>query len=127
NVKAPVYLLDTPNKTDWSTRITSRIKKAGFIFRNFDPNELPRLSAYDAINQVAQSYGVVVPLLAERATGSAIHNMRAAFIAGLADGMKKATSILQFADDPVPLDYRDFVEVAYHPNDVNRAIETFAA
>ncbi|MDN8812074.1 hypothetical protein Q0M12_13825, partial [Staphylococcus aureus] len=57
NLKAPVYLLDTPHKTDWSTRIISRIKKGGFIFRNFDPNETPRLSAYDAINQVAQSYG----------------------------------------------------------------------
>ncbi|PLC48075.1 hypothetical protein CR159_20035 [Pollutimonas subterranea] len=127
NVKAPIYLLDTPNKTDWSTRIISRIKKAGFIFRNFDPNELPRLSAYDAITQVAQSYGVVVPLLSARSTGSAVHNMRAAFIAGLADGMKKAISILQFADDPVPLDYRDFVEVTYHPDDINRAIETFAS
>lgn len=127
NLKAPVYLLYTPHKTDWSTRITSRIKKAGFIFRNFDPNETPRLSAYDAINQVAQSYGVVVPLLSTGATGAAIHNMRAAFIAGLADGMGKAMCILQSGDDPVPVDYRDFVQVTYHPNDVNRAIEVFAS
>lgn len=83
NIKAPVYLLDTPHKTDWSTRIISRIKKAGFTFRNFDPNESPRLSAYDAINQVAQSYGVVVPLLSSHSVGATTHNMRAAFIAGL--------------------------------------------
>lgn len=127
NLKAPVYLLDTPHKTDWSTRIISRIKKGGFIFRNFDPNETPRLSAYDAINQVAQSYGVVVPLLSTGATGAAIHNMRAAFIAGLADGMGKAMCILQSGDEPVPVDYRDFVQVTYHPNDVNRAIEVFAS
>lgn len=127
NLKAPVYLLDTPHKTDWSTRVISRIKKGGFTFRNFDPNESPRLSAYDAIAQVAQSYGVVVPLLQANATGAAIHNLRAAFIAGLADGMGKALSILQFGDDPTPLDYRDFVQVTYHPDDVNRAIEVFAA
>lgn len=127
NIKAPVYLLDTPHKTDWSTRVISRIKKAGFIFRNFDPNESPRLSAYDAISQVAQSYGIVVPLLQANATGAAIHNMRAAFIAGLAEGMSKASCILQFGDDPTPLDYRDFVQVTYHPDDVNRAIEVFAS
>lgn len=127
NIKAPVYLLDTPYKTDWSTRIISRIKKAGFTFRNFDPNESPRLSAYDAINQVAQSYGVVVPLLSSGATGAAIHNMRAAFIAGLADGIGKALCILQSGDEPVPLDYRDFVQATYHPDDVNRAIEVFAS
>nr|WP_314576546.1 hypothetical protein [uncultured Pseudomonas sp.] len=127
NLKAPVYLLDTPHKTDWSTRIISRIKKGGFIFRNFDPNESPRLSAYDAINQVAQSYGVVVPLLASTATGAPIHNMRAAFIAGLAAGMGKALCILQSGDEPVPVDYRDFVQATYHPNDVNHVIEIFAS
>jgi hypothetical protein len=127
NMKAPVYLLDAPNKTDWSTRIISRIKKAGFTFRNFDPNESPRLSAYDAIAQVAQSYGVVVPLLSFNSIGADIHNMRAAFIAGLSDGMGKALCILQSGDEPVPLDYRDFVEVTYHPDDVNRAIEIFAS
>lgn len=127
NIKAPVYLLDTPFKTDWSTRIISRIKKAGFTFRNFDPNEMPRLSAYDAISQVAQSHGVVVPLLSSNLTGYQIHNLRGAFIAGLADGMEKALCILQSGDDPVPLDYRDFVHVTYHPDDVNQAIEIFAS
>ncbi|MEN8640508.1 P-loop ATPase, Sll1717 family [Pseudomonas sichuanensis] len=127
NTKAPIYLLDTPFKTDWSTRIISRIKKAGFIFRNFDPNEMPRLSAYDAIAQVSTSHGVVVPLLSKTWVGHEIHNLRAAFIAGLADGMGKALCLLQQGDDPVPLDYRDFVHVTYHPDDVNAAIELFAS
>lgn len=127
NLKAPVYLLDTPSKTDWSNRIISRIKKAGYIFRNFDPNETPRLSAHDAITQVAQSYGVVVPLLSAVHTAAHIHNMRAAFIAGLADGMGKARVLLQSGDDPVPLDYRDFVVATYHPDDVNKSIEIFAS
>jgi hypothetical protein len=127
NRKAPVYLLDTPFKTDWSGRIVSRIKKAGYIFRNFDPNEQPRLSAYDAISQVSESYGVVVPLLSSTSAGYEIHNLRAAFIAGLADGMSKALCIIQNGDDPVPLDYRDFVSVSYHPEDVNEIIAEFAS
>ncbi|MGC7854365.1 hypothetical protein ACP3W8_16080 [Vibrio anguillarum] len=52
NIKSPVYLLEGMHKTDWATRIVSRIKKARFLFRSFDPNEQPRLSANDAINQV---------------------------------------------------------------------------
>lgn len=127
NQKAPVYLVEAPHKTDWSGRIVSRIKKTGYIFRSFDPNETPRLSAYDAVSQVSQSYGVVVPLLSSIATGNEIHNMRSAFIAGLADGMEKPVCIIQNGDDPVPIDYRDFVSVSYHPADVNEIIAEFAS
>ena len=127
NQKAPVYLLDTPYKTDWSTRIISRIKKSGYTFRNFDPNEMPRLSAYDAISQVSQSLGVVVPLLSSTSNGHDIHNLRGAFVAGLADGMGKALCLIQNGDDPVPIDYRDFVNISYHPNDVNEIIGDFAS
>lgn len=127
NRHAPVYFLETPYKTDWSNRIISRIKKSGYIFRNFDPNEQPRLSAYDGINQVASSYGIVVPLLSKAASGNNAHNIRAAFIAGLSEGMDKAICILQNGDDPVPLDYRDFVNVTYHPDEVNEFIADFAS
>ncbi|CAH6855463.1 conserved hypothetical protein [Vibrio chagasii] len=126
NIKSPVYLLEGMHKTDWATRIVSRIKKARYLFRSFDPNEQPRLSANDAINQVAQSHGVVVPLLSSTTVGFEIHNMRGAFIAGLADGMSKALCILQHEDEPVPLDYRDFVSISYHPDDINDHIAYFA-
>lgn len=126
NNKSPVYLLEGMHKTDWATRIVSRIKKARYLFRSFDPNEQPRLSANDAINQVAQSHGIVVPLLSSTAVGCEIHNMRGAFIAGLADGMSKALCILQHEDDPVPLDFRDFVTMTYHPDDINDCIANFA-
>ena len=126
NTKSPVYLLEGLHKTDWATRIVSRIKKARYLFRSFDPNEQPRLSANDAINQVSQSHGVVVPLLSNSAVGSEVHNMRGAFIAGLADGMEKALCILQYGEEPVPLDYRDFVNSSYHPDDINEHIADFA-
>lgn len=127
NIKSPVYLLEGQHKTDWASRIVSRIKKARFLFRSFDPNEQPRLSANDAIDQVSQSHGIVVPLLSSHRSGYEVHNMRGAFIAGLADGMNKALCILQESDSPVPLDYRDFVKTTYHPNDINDHIADFAA
>lgn len=126
NIKSPVYLLEGMHKTDWASRIVSRIKKARFLFRSFDPNEQPRLSANDAIDQVSQSHGVVVPLLSNTTVGSEVHNMRGAFIAGLADGMDKALCIIQHGDNPVPLDYRDFVHTTYHPNDINEHVAEFA-
>ncbi len=126
NRKSPVYLLECMHKTDWASRIVSRIKKARYLFRSFDPNEQPRLSANDAIDQVAESHGIVVPLLSTKAVGYEVHNIRGAFIAGLADGMSKALCILQHDDDPVPLDYRDFISTAYHPDDVNEHIANFA-
>lgn len=126
NIKSPVYLLEGLHKTDWASRIVSRIKKARYLFRTFDPNEQPRLSASEAIDQVSQSHGVVVPLLSKSNVGSDVHNMRGAFIAGLADGMNKALCILQHEDDPVPLDYRDLVCVSRHPDDINEYIAEFA-
>lgn len=126
NTKSPVYLLEGHHKTDWASRIVSRVKKTRYLFRSFDPNEQPRLSANDAINQVSQSLGVVVPLLSGNAVGGIVHNMRGAFIAGLADGMGKALTILQQGEDPVPIDYRDFVRTTYHPNDINEHIAEFA-
>lgn len=126
NIKAPVYLLETKFKTDDTIRITARIKKARLVYRSFDPNELPRLSAHDAIKQVSQSYGVVVPLLHEDIQGFEVHNIRAAFIAGLATGMDKALCLLQFGEKPIPLDYRDLVNVYYHPNDIDNYIAEFA-
>lgn len=127
NIKSPVYLLEGMHKTDWFSRIISRIKKARYLFRTFDPNEQPRLSAYDAINQVSQSHGVVVPFLSSNSVGNEIHNMRGAFIAGLAEGMGKALCMLQHEEDPVPIDYRDFVHITYHPSEVDECIAEFAA
>lgn len=127
NISAPVYLLEGRYKTDWASRIVSRIKKAKYIFRSFDPNEQPRLSANDAIKQISESYGVVIPLISSTAEGSEVHNMRGAFLAGLADGMNIALCILQNGESPVPLDYRDFVKSTRHPNDVNEHIADFAS
>lgn len=127
NSAAPVYLLESMYKTDWAYRIVSRLKKARYIFRSFDPAETPRLSGFEAISNVSQSYGVVVPLLSQAHEGYSIHNMRAAFIAGLADGMGKALCILQNGDDPVPLDYRDLVKITYRIDDVNDHIADFSA
>lgn len=109
--KSPVYVVLPKTKADTETELLSRIKKAFRIpYRSFDPEEHGRLSALDAIRDTALSYGVVVPLLPKARTDAQVHNIRAAFVAGLAQGMGKELLLLQFGDDPVPLDYRDLVK-----------------
>ena len=126
NVRSPVYLLEAKFKTDQITRVISRVKKARLFFRSFDPNEEPRLSPSIAVRNVAESYGVLVPLLPSTSPDARVHNVRAAFIAGLAGGMGKVLTILQFGQDPVPLDYRDFATPCFHPSQIDESIEDFA-
>jgi hypothetical protein len=65
NAKAPIYVLNTPTTGQAMLAIVSRIKKARLGFRNFFPQEEPRLSAIKAVDDVSASLGVVVPLLSK--------------------------------------------------------------
>lgn len=110
NRSQPLFLLLPRDKTDTEIRLVSRIKKAGLRFRQHDPQELGRLAAGLAIDGVAASVGVVVPLLPSNRQEAQVHNIRAAFVAGLALGMNKNLLFLQAGHEPVPLDYRDLVQ-----------------
>jgi hypothetical protein len=126
NKNAPLYLIAARVRTDQVTRIISRVKKARLFFRAFDPQENPRLSPTLAFEQVTQSFGVLVHLLPERVVDSQVHNIQGAFLAGLADGFGKVTLLLQDGEEPVPLDYRDFVTPFMHPSQIDAAIADFA-
>lgn len=110
NSGAPVYLVLPRKKTDLEIRLVSRIKKARLQFRSFDSEELGRLAAGEAIENVAQSHGVVLPLLSKERVDFEVHNYRAAFVAGLAMALDKTLLLLQEGEDPIPLDYRDLVK-----------------
>lgn len=126
DLKAPLYILETPVRTEAMGRIAARVKKARLNYRSFNPSEHSRLSAMDAIRHVSDSYGVLIPLLSGNVKDSNVHNIRAAFVAGLAHGMQKTTLILQSGDDPVPLDIRDFVTSWKHPAQIDEYIESLA-
>jgi hypothetical protein len=122
----PLYLLQFPFNTDVQNRIVARIKKARLRFRSFDPSEISRLSANDAVQGVAGAFGVVVPLSASTMVDARVHNLRSAFVAGLAAGMERVTLLLQQGEDQVPLDYRDFVHSFKHPDRIDELIGRFA-
>lgn len=123
---SPIYLNQSKHKTDWEQTIISRVKRARLYFRSFDPTETPRLSASDAIRNISASYGVVLLLLPDEISEARIHNLRAAFLAGLSAGMGRVTLLLQVGESPIPLDYRDLVTYCTHPGQIADAISAFA-
>jgi hypothetical protein len=126
NTKAPLYLIQPQIKSDYDSSIVSAVKKTHLFFRSHDPAETARLSGREAIANVSMSYGVVLHFIANEQHGSQAHNLKSAFVAGLADGMDRHSVYIQSGSDPVPLDYRDFVRVCMHPSDFRDAVGEFA-
>lgn len=126
NKVAPVYMVVPRDKTDPEIHTMSRVKKARLEFRTFDPEEHGRMPAGEAINNVAQSLGVITSLLPSVRNDAEVHNFRASFVAGLAMGMDKPLLLLQEGEKPVPLDYRDLVKVFYSLDQINGHIADFS-
>lgn len=121
NNKAPVYVLPNSGKSVASATLISRIKKARYRYRSFSASEDVRLSATDAIAQVAQSAGVVAMLDGQ----SEEQMIRAMFIAGLADGMHKPLLLLSPYMTETPLDVRDQVKSYRDQSDIADFVADF--
>jgi hypothetical protein len=124
--QAPVYVVEPPVKGDVALVMTSRLKKARYKYRSFNQAEDTRLSAVDAIRQVASSAGVMVSILDSTDEQAFIHGVRALFVAGLGHGMGKPTLILAHSTSKVPLDVRDSVRTYTRPEDVADHIAAFS-
>ncbi len=85
------------------------------------------MSAHDVISHVAQSHGVLTTRLPENRPDFCFHNLRAAFINGLAIGMNKEGLIIQTTDDKAPLDYRDQITVCQSLRQIEQAVDDFAS
>ncbi|MBO9460146.1 hypothetical protein [Labrenzia sp. R5_0] len=126
NSKAPVYVLNTPVSNAPMLAIWGRVKKARLGYKSFIPQEESRLSAVKAVDDVSACLGVIVPLLPASFDDAEVHNIRAAFVAGMAFGLGKVTLILQPPNGPAPLDVRDMVKTFSHPDDIADHIAEFA-
>lgn len=126
NEKSPIYLVQPKTKTDYDGLIVAGIKKSRLYFRSFDPAENARLPGPDAVANVAEAYGVILHFLADDHVDAKVHNIRSAFVAGLADGMDRRSLFIQTGDTPVPLDLRDFITTCRFPNEFREAIGNLA-
>jgi hypothetical protein len=106
----PLFIFDTSIKPDFRNHIFHAVENSHVKFRSFDPTQGSRLTAAQAVSDVSASAGVIIPLLDTQILGWEVHNLRAAFLAGLSHGYGINPLIIQYNHKPiVPLDYRDFV------------------
>ena len=119
----PLYVVKGSVETDGSLQLLASLKKSGLRFRAFDPLETSRLPLLEAQRQVGYSVGVVGNLLAPERKGSRVHNARTALIAGMALAQQKAVLLLQEADTPQPIDYRDIVRGYRNATQIPRLVE----
>lgn len=117
NHNQPLFFLDCLKKTDFRNQLRQAIDLSSIQIRSFDPSELPRLSSPSAIRFISASSGAIIPLLDEAIVDGRQHNLRAAFLAGLAHGFNIEPLIIQWERNPVPLDFADYV------TNVNRVTE----
>ena len=101
-------------------------KQARIGFRQFDPQEQVRLSVGSAIENIATSHGVILPLISSNRRDHATHNLRCAFLAGLSHALEIHTLILQSGPEPVPLDYADAVSYYGHLENIDKYVSEFA-
>src|SRR5207248_2022634 len=84
----PFFVVWPNERTEAEIRLLSRIKKQARVgFRQFDPKEEPRLSIDRAVDSVVNANGIILPLISSNRNDAEVHNLRCAFIAGLAHGM----------------------------------------
>ncbi|UKK86030.1 hypothetical protein L7H23_07985 [Sphingopyxis sp. BSN-002] len=109
NHSQPLFILDCLMKTDFRNQIFSTVENSKVLYRAFDPTQVPRLTAAQAISEISSSSGVIIPIISEDISDNYKHNLRAAFLIGLCHGFDIDCLAIQYENNPAPIDYRDFI------------------
>jgi len=127
NLRRPTYLIEPHEQGKGLRSIISAIKGTRLHYRGFSPVEHGRMSGMEAIEGVSKSYGVVIPWAGEREEKAFIHNIRAAFVCGLAHGMEIPTALLQEKGSGTPpIDLIDEINVYSSREDIQRIVQEWA-
>ena len=122
----PLYILLPTFKVGNLEQIKERALRTGLRSNQYDLVETPRLSASEAVRKVASSTGVIVPVIAPDVREASVHNIRAAFVAGVAHALEKQTLLIQYGQWAVPLDVRDDVKSYQDDRQLGVLISSFA-
>jgi hypothetical protein len=128
NTHQPLYFLNAYRKTDFVNGIATAIKASKVFFRSFDPAESARFSIIQNISELTSSAGVVIPFLESYVDDSERHNVRAAFLAGLAHGLGRDALLIRHqasSSVPAPTDFRDDVVGVRSESEVAEKVTEF--
>lgn len=123
----PLFLLDCLKKTDFRNHIVAAIENSQVRHRAFDPSEVPRLTAAQAISDVSSSAGVIIPILGDDIVDAPRHNLRAAFLLGLSHGFELDALAIQYGNGPAPTDYRDYITNSTFRKETFSHVESYCA
>jgi hypothetical protein len=107
-------------------RAISGVKKIlRMRFRDFNPQEIDRLTATEAFEQVAQSFGIVAVWHADSAPEAFRQNQRASFAIGVAKGMDIPFLLLAHTSARLPLDLDELATRWSTVSDVDSVMREF--
>lgn len=127
NHSQPLFILDTLIKTDFRNHVFHAVENSQVEFWTFDPTEIPRLTAANAIAETSSSAGVIVLLLSQELVDAEQNNLRASFILGLCHGFDVEVLAIQYGNGPAPVDYRDFITNSTFGHETGKHVKEFAA
>jgi hypothetical protein len=108
NKDQPLFILSPPMPTPFSTGLISAVKKSMRIkFRSFNPRETARLTAEEAWELVASSFGVIVTWRDGSELEDRRNNQRAALVFGMARGLDIPAILIAHTRATLPLDLVD--------------------
>lgn len=120
--KQPLLVLDAKKRNEFTSKLISAVKDIAKFFRTFDPQEEYRMSARAAWELVNESNCVVVTIFDNTRDDYELHNIRAAFLSGMAIALEKECLILVDPNARKPLDYIDICKTVRHPDDIRDSI-----
>ena len=126
NQGMPAYIILPKAKNDFALRIISRLKRLKLTYRLFDAGEQTTLGASECIQQVSESYGIIVTLLQKNHPEHFVHNLRSMFVAGLATALGKPIALLSTGVETVPMDVADIAQECRFPQQIDEAIQNLA-
>lgn len=108
NRDQPVFVLQPSTPTDWSRQAISAIKKVARLkYRGFNPAEISRLTASEAFEHAAISFGVVVFWIDSTNLEAKKNNQRASFIYGVARAAEIPAILIAHESSQLPLDIHE--------------------
>jgi hypothetical protein len=126
NREQPVYILQSSRIDDLLRRTISGVKKIlRMRFRSLNPEEIDRLTATEAFDQVTQSFGIIAIWHDASAPESFRQNQRAAFSIGIARAIDIPFLLLAHASDRLPLDLDELATRWSTVSDVDQLMRDF--
>lgn len=125
NHNQPLFFLSALKRTNFIEYISTAIGNSQVEARIFDPNDMNSMSINDAFADVSASTGLILPLVSSAIEGDLKHNLQASTLAGMAHGLGIDPLIIQFDDDPAPVDFREFISTARGRVETTKDVEAY--